>query len=57
MPKGTKHCCEEHVDIAFDDFLLETETFPYMDKSSNHQCSYCMKPAKYTLTTEDSNKE
>ena len=57
MPKGTKYCCEEHVDIAFDDFLLETETFPYMEKSSNHQCSYCIEPAKYILTTEASTKE
>lgn len=54
MQKETKYCCEEHVDIAFDDFLIETETFPYLEKSENHQCSYCSKPAEYVLTNNNS---
>jgi CxxH/CxxC protein (TIGR04129 family) len=50
MQSETKYCCEKHVDIAFDDFLVENETFPCLEKSENYQCSYCNDPAEYVLT-------
>ena len=50
MPKEIKYCCEAHVDIAFDDFLLDNETFPNLEKCEDVQCSYCNDNAKYVLT-------
>lgn len=49
MQKENKYCCQEHVDIAFDDFLVENETFPYLEKAREHRCSYCEKDAVYVL--------
>ena len=42
-------CCEEHTDMAFDDFLVYNETFPNFVSSSLHKCSYCENNAKYVL--------
>lgn len=54
--KYIKYSCNDHIDIAIDDFLVENETFPYMfysngqDPGSNEpKCSYCSKTALYTL--------
>lgn len=41
--------CEEHVDIAFDDFLSINETFPVFNETRSVTCSYCNKPALYVL--------
>lgn len=48
-----KYCCDDHVDMAFDDYLLENETFPYLEKVAqdecNLKCSYCENIAVYIL--------
>jgi CxxH/CxxC protein (TIGR04129 family) len=41
MLKRDNCCCENHVDMAFDDFLIENETFPYLEKIQKHKCNYC----------------
>lgn len=48
--KGISYCCEDHTDIAFDDFINCNETFPYLEKvTDNEKCSYCEKKALYVL--------
>ena len=43
-------CCEEHVDMAFDDFLLETEDTPNLVKAEKEvSCDYCSEKALYCL--------
>ncbi|WP_368489174.1 CxxH/CxxC protein [Clostridium sp. BJN0013] len=49
MPEKNKYCCSEHIDISFDDFILDNETFPYLISTENHKCTYCNKEAKYIL--------
>ena len=41
--------CEEHIDMAFDDFLTFNETFPVLSEIKYVNCSYCEKPALYVL--------
>lgn len=53
MLKENKYCCDEHVDIAFDDFLVENETFPNLEKANDCKCNYCDKDASYILKTND----
>jgi CxxH/CxxC protein (TIGR04129 family) len=49
MEEKNKYCCKVHIDMAFDDFLLETETFPFMENTSDKKCSYCNDEANYVL--------
>jgi CxxH/CxxC protein (TIGR04129 family) len=49
LKEKNKHCCEEHLDLGFDDFLAEFETFPVMREVDNESCSYCSKMARYVL--------
>jgi len=50
MEEKNKYCCEEHTDLAFDDFLLDNESFPNLETDiSNHKCDYCENQAKYVL--------
>lgn len=53
MLKRNKYCCEDHVDMAFDDFLVENEIFPYLEKTKDCKCTYCDKDAQYVLKTEN----
>ena len=53
MLKRNKYCCEDHVDMAFDDFLVENEIFPYFEKTTDIKCTYCDKNAQYVLKTEN----
>ena len=39
--KQNKYSCETHIDMAIDDFLVENETFPCLEKASNGICDYC----------------
>lgn len=47
--KKIKFSCEEHVDIAIDDLIYDTESFPIMETTEGHKCEYCDKIAKYEL--------
>lgn len=49
MRERSKAACEEHMDMAFDDFLVENEVFPNLYEAINEKCSYCDKKAKYIL--------
>jgi CxxH/CxxC protein (TIGR04129 family) len=43
------YACEDHIDLAIDDFLVKNETFPLLSEAKTGNCSYCEKPAKYIL--------
>ena len=45
--------CEEHIDLAFDDFLVNNETFPLLTKIVDEKCNYCEKEAIYALKISD----
>ncbi|MGL5245625.1 MAG: CxxH/CxxC protein [Sarcina sp.] len=47
--KKVKYACEEHIDIAIDDLIYDTESFPIMEMAESHKCEYCDKIAKYGL--------
>lgn len=49
MEKEIKYCCDDHVDMAFDNFLVDNETFPYLVNTKGHKCTYCNKEANYAL--------
>lgn len=49
MENENKFCCMEHMDIAFDDFLVDNETFPNIEEVKDGSCSYCDNKAKYIL--------
>lgn len=50
MEKQCICCCEEHLDMAFDDFLMEYEIWPELKKSEETCiCSYCSSKAVYCL--------
>lgn len=62
MTKRSKLSCMDHLDIAFDDFLLEEETFPTLLEAKDGLCNYCQNPAVYILlksvnTNGDSSKD
>ncbi|WP_242840671.1 CxxH/CxxC protein [Clostridium hydrogeniformans] len=46
---NNKFSCEEHIDMAIDDFLVEEERFPSIDKTSNNKCDYCSNRAIYIV--------
>ena len=46
---NNKFSCEEHIDMAIDDFLVEEERFPSVDKTSNNKCDYCSNKAIYIV--------
>lgn len=43
------YSCDDHIDLAIDDFLVENETFPLLSKAEEGTCSYCEKAAVYVL--------
>lgn len=49
LKEKNKYCCEEHLDIGFDDFIEEFETFPVLREINSGNCSYCSSIAKYAL--------
>lgn len=44
-----KYFCKDHLDKAFDDYLLENEDFPNVVEIQGHKCDYCDKEAEYKL--------
>lgn len=50
MEKQCICSCEEHLDMAFDDFLVEYEIWPELKKAEEAlSCSYCGSKAIYCL--------
>ena len=54
VQRENKFCCEEHIDMAFDDFINDNETFPDFEYVSGMKCSYCSNDAKYMLILKSS---
>lgn len=54
MQEKNKYCCEDHVDMAFDDFLVENEIFPNLEPIGNIPCTYCKNEAIYVLKASSS---
>ncbi|MGG1675882.1 CxxH/CxxC protein [Neobacillus sp. NRS-1170] len=50
------YCCEEHVDIALDTVVDETETFPVLSKMDvdnlSTTCEYCQNTAVYIVANK-----
>jgi CxxH/CxxC protein (TIGR04129 family) len=47
--KQNKYSCDAHIDMAIDDFLVENETFPWLEKATEEICSYCSNKAVYAI--------
>ena len=43
------YSCLEHIEVALDDFVNETEDAPDMQKCDDKTCSYCTNNASYKL--------
>jgi CxxH/CxxC protein (TIGR04129 family) len=43
------YSCLEDYDMAIDDFILEYETFPLIEKDEDHVCDYCKERSTYRL--------
>lgn len=48
--------CQEHTDIAIDDYILDSGTFPVLEKissnTSNACCKYCKSNAIYIIKVQ-----
>ena len=44
------YSCTEDYDMAIDDFILEHETFPIIEKDEEHLCAYCSSTSAYRLS-------
>lgn len=44
------YSCLEDSDMAIDDFILEHETFPIIEKDEEHLCAYCSSKSAYRLS-------
>jgi CxxH/CxxC protein (TIGR04129 family) len=45
----TIYACEEHVDMAIDDYVNEFEEAPEVLKEEINQCRYCQSKAFYVV--------
>lgn len=43
------YCCTEDYDMAIDDFILESKTFPVIVEDESGICSYCRNKSMYRL--------
>lgn len=44
------YSCLEDYDLAIDDFILESQTFPVIQEDTTGTCPYCQMPSAYRLT-------
>lgn len=49
MEHKTIYACNEHVEIAIDDFVNDTEQAPQIVNVENKKCSYCNEQASYEI--------
>ena len=52
MSEGDKkiiYTCDEHMEIAIDDYLDCTEMAPEINRISDKKCDYCNNPAEYEV--------
>jgi len=53
VQEENKYFCKEHLDKAFDDYLLENERFPNVVEDTEHKCNYCQKQSEYKLCRDE----
>ncbi|MGL5243579.1 MAG: CxxH/CxxC protein [Sarcina sp.] len=41
--------CQEHIDIAIDEFINDNNTFPKLIENDFGKCSYCNEKSKYEI--------
>ncbi|MPQ43408.1 CxxH/CxxC protein [Clostridium tarantellae] len=41
--------CQQHVDIAIDEFINDNGTFPELIENKEGNCDYCKKESKYEI--------
>lgn len=41
--------CNDHIDIAMDEYINDNETFPELIKSNEEKCSYCNNKSEYEI--------
>lgn len=56
MRRKSKLSCKDHLDMAFDDFLLEEETYPNLLETKEGTCNYCDSTAVYILLKNENTK-
>ncbi len=44
------YTCNEHIEIALDDFVNEVEEAPAMEKCEDKNCDYCSNKSTYKLS-------
>jgi len=49
----TIYACEEHVDMAIDDYVNEFEEAPEVSKEAFKQCRYCQLRAAYVIKSPE----
>lgn len=49
LSKNTIYACDQHIEIALDDFVNKYEKAPEIFQVLNHKCSYCEKKATYEI--------
>ena len=45
----TMYSCLEDYEMVIDDFIIENETFPVIEKDEDHICDYCKNKSAYRL--------
>ena len=54
-PPVDKYVCVEHVELALDEIVDETEQYPILDQlnpEKNITCEYCDAPATYLVSSK-----
>nr|WP_251138388.1 CxxH/CxxC protein [Exiguobacterium sp. s161] len=54
-PPVDKYVCLEHVELALDEIVDETEQYPILDQlnpEKNNICEYCDAPATYLVSSK-----
>ncbi|GFZ33383.1 hypothetical protein CSC2_39090 [Clostridium zeae] len=47
-----KLSCEDHVDMAIDEYIDQFETFPTLENADSGSCNYCNSKAVYKISGE-----
>lgn len=43
------YACEDHIDLAMDEFINDNETFPELIDNTTEKCSFCDNNSKYEI--------
>lgn len=53
--KDIIYACNEHIEMAIDDFIYKYEEAPEIFKDEDNKCSYCKENAKYKIKLIENN--